>query len=447
MVLKVSIPIMIQNAITNFVSLLDNLMVGQLGTEEMSGVAVFNQINNVFAITVFGLVSAASLFGTQFFGKGDHEGHKNTFRFRLIAGVILSIMAVLLFYFKGSDLINLFLTDDGTSNLVLTHASGMKYLYVILIGILPFTISQVYASTLRETGETFVPMIAGLTAVFVNLILNYILIFGHFNAPKLGVVGAAIATDISRFVELGILIVFTHKNTDKFIFAKGAYLSAGIPRDLLKQIIIKGAPLLLNEFLWSLGMAILSQRYSTRGLVAVAALNISSVVVNLFNVVFIALGSSIGIVVGQLLGAGKEEEAVDTDRKMICFSVVVCFFIGAIMYVFAPKFPQLYNTIDEVKQIATSFIRISSIVMPLNSFYHAAYFTMRTGGKTVITFFFDSVLMLCVTAFGAYLITKYTALTVIPVYICVQLLELPKMIIGFILLKKRVWVNNLVEEL
>lgn len=447
MVLMIALPIMIQNGITNFVSLLDNMMVGQLGTEAMSGVAIVNQLMMIYNLCIFGALSAASLFSSQFYGRGNHEGVRHTFRFKFISCILLTALWIIVFMVGGDKLISLYLSDDGTSDIVATHAAGMSYLYIMLIGLIPYIFSQVYASTLRETGQTVVPMISSSVAVVTNLVLNYILIFGHFGAPALGVAGAAIATVISRFVEMIIVIVWTHANAAAYIFIQGVYRSFKVPVALAKQIIRKGMPLLINETLFSVGHAVLVQCYSTRGLNAVAAINISTTVSNLFNVIFIALGSAIGIVVGHLLGAGKTEEAVDTDRKMIFFSVAICCAIGGVMYVLAPLFPEIYNTSADVQELACGLIRIASVFMPLAAFYHAAYFTMRSGGKTVITFLSDSCYLLVVNVPIAFYLSRFTVLPLLIVYIVVQAADIIKGIIGLILIKKRVWVNNIVSDL
>lgn len=447
MVLMIAIPIMIQNGITNFVNLLDNVMVGQLGTEAMSGVAIVNQLMMIYNLCIFGALSAASLFSSQFFGRGNHEGVRDTFRFKFISCILLTALWIVVFMVAGEKLISLYLSDDGSSDIIATHAAGMSYLHIMLIGLIPYIFSQVYASTLRETGQTMVPMISSSVAVITNLILNYILIFGHFGAPALGVAGAAIATVISRFIEMIIVIVWTHAHAATYVFIQGVYRSLKLPATLAKQIMRKGLPLLINETLFSVGHAMLVQCYSTRGLNAVAALNISTTVSNLFNVIFIALGSAIGIVVGHLLGAGKTEEAVDTDRKMIFFSVSICCLIGGIMFVLAPLFPEIYNTSATVQEQACGLIRIASVFMPFAAFYHAAYFTMRSGGKTVITFLSDSFYLLVVNVPIAFYLSRYTVLPLLAVYIIVQAADIFKGVIGLILIKKRVWVNNIVSDL
>ncbi|MBO5371328.1 MAG: MATE family efflux transporter [Lachnospiraceae bacterium] len=444
MVLMVAIPIMIQNGIMNFVSLLDNIMVGRVGTEQMSGVAIVNQLIVVFNICIFGCVSGAGIFGTQFYGKGDHKGVRDTFRFKLFSGILLLIFWIVIFVLFEDPLIHLFLHEgSGAGDLEATYRYGREYLMFMLLGLIPSLITQVYASTLRETGETVLPMKAGIAAVFTNLILDYILIFGMGMIPALGVAGAAIATDIARFVECFIVVRWTHKHKAKNPFIEGAYQQFSIPKELSKEIILKGTPLLLNETLWSMGMAMLTQCYSTRGLAIVAGLNISTTVSNLFNVVFIALGSAISIVIGQLLGAGKLKEAVDTDRKMIFFSVAACLGIGAVMFMIAPVFPQIYNTTDEVQKLATQFLRVASTYMPIHAFVNALYFTLRSGGKTFITFLFDSVYVWLVNIPLAFVLTRFTDMNIIWIYFLCQFVDIFKCLIGGILVKKKVWVNDM----
>ena len=174
-------------------------------------------------------------------------------------------------------------------------------------------------------------MKAGVIAVFVNLILNYILIYGKLGAPALGVQGAAIATIISRFVECAVVLIHTHRHVQQNPFVKGLYSTLKVPAGLVAKIITKGMPLLLNETLWAAGMAMLTQCYSIRGLNVIAALNISNTINNVFNIVFLALGDSVAIIVGQLLGAGKMKEARDTDNKMIAFSVISCTVMAVFM--------------------------------------------------------------------------------------------------------------------
>ena len=445
-VLMVSLPIMIQNFITNFVSLLDNIMVGRVGTTAMTGVAITNQLIFVFNLVIFGCVSASGIFTAQFFGKGDQRGVADTMRFKLYSGLLLCAVGIGVFAFFGEPLINLYLQGEGAlEDAQASLAAGADYLRIMLFGLIPFVLVQCYASTLRETGETFIPMLAGIAAVLVNLVFNYILIFGKFGAPAFGASGAALATVLSRYVEMVIVLVWTHTHHDKNPFAKIAYQTARVPAPLVRSIMVKGMPLMVNELFWSIGVAALSQCYSWRGLHVVAAINISSTISNLFNVIHLALGSSVSIIVGQLLGAGKMEEAVDRDRKLIAFSTGLCFVIGAVMFAAAPLFPQIYNTEQQVRDLAAAIIRILALYMPLGAFLHASYFTLRSGGKTIITFLFDSAFICGISFPAAYILAHFTAVPIVWLYAIVQFIDIIKCIIGFILVKKRVWVQNIID--
>lgn len=444
-VIIITLPILIQNVITNFVSFIDNMMVGQIGTEQMSGVAIVNQLIFVFNLCVFGGVSGAGIFTAQFFGKGDNKGVRDTFRAKIAIVSVIFVAFVVGFYFFGTELISLFL-HEGEDALDLNAALkfGERYLLIMLIQIPLFALSQAYSGTLREIGYTVLPMVSGVVAVVVNVGLNYALIFGKLGFPELGIEGAAIATVIARFFETFIVMIWTHTHRKKYKFIKGAYRSLKIPGALLLNIFKKGFPLMLNEVLWALGMTMLAQCYSVRGLEAVSAQNIASTVSNVFFCGFFAFGSAISIIVGQHLGAGDLELAVDEDRKLIFGAVVVCFFIGGLMAALSSLFPQIYNTTDTVKSIATSMLLISSMLMPVNAFVHTAYFTLRCGGKTLVTFLFDSMFVWCVATPAAFVLSRFTDMNVVMLYAIVQGLDIIKCVVGYILVRKRVWVNDLV---
>lgn len=447
MLLAVALPIIVQNGITNFVSLIDNIMIGRVGTEQMTGVSIVNQLLFVFNISIFGLISGAGIFGAQFYGKGDEEGVRYTFRFKIMACMVFSVIAIILFTVFDDELISLFLHEGSDSgDIEKTLYYGKKYLMIMCIQLIPSAITQSYASTLRERGETMLPMIAGVAAVVINVCFNGVLIFGVFGIPALGVVGAAIATCIAKTVELLIVICWTRRHSREHSFIVGAFKSMYIPSYLMRQILIKGTPLMLNEALWSLGMAFLVQCYSVRGLAVVAAVNIASTLTNLFNVVFISIGSAISIIIGQLLGAGKMEEARDTDNKLIFTAVSSCVFLGIIVILIAPLFPMIYKTTGEIRGLATVFIRISGMLMPVAAFLNSAYFTIRTGGKTFITFLFDSVFVWAITIPVAFCMSRFTDISIIPIYFACQAVDIIKCIIGLMLLKSGIWLNNIVKE-
>lgn len=443
--LLLALPMIVQNAITNLVSFLDNIMVGQLGTEQMSGVAIVNQLIFVYNLAIFGAVSAASIFGAQYYGKGDHKGHMYSFRFKLYATLLVTAFAILLFLIKGGNLISLYLTDttgNGATEQALQY--GLEYLSIMVVGLIPFAINQSYATNIKETGQTLIPMIASFVAVGTNAVLDYLLIFGIGPFPKLGVMGAALATVIARYIEAIIVIVWAHTHAKQNQYLKGAYVGFGVPGQELKEILIKGFPLMMNEVLWAAGMTAVTQCYSVRGLSVVAGLNIATTITNLFNIVYLQLGACISIVVGQYLGAGKLEEAKDADNKMIAFSVFCCIIMAAVMLVVGRFFPAIYNTSEEIKKLATSFIAVSAMIMPFCSFSHASYFTLRSGGKTFVTFLFDSVFTWVIVVPTAFVLAHFTGLGIVSIYFFVQATEMIKVIIGYCMVRSNVWLVRMV---
>ena len=443
--LWLALPMILQNAITNLVSFLDNIMVGQLGTEQMSGVAIVNQLIFVYNLAIFGVVSAASIFGAQYYGKGNHKGHMYSFRFKIYAAVLVTLLTILLFVTKGSDLIALYLTDtagNGATEAALQY--GLQYLAIMMAGLIPFAVNQAYATNIKETGQTFIPMAASFAAVGSNALLDYLLIFGIGPFPELGVQGAALATVLARYIEALIIIVWAHRNRQKNRYLEGAYTGFGMPGSELKAIIIKGFPLMINEVLWAAGMTVVTQCYSVRGLEVVAGLNIATTITNLFNIVYLQLGACISIVVGQYLGAGELEKAKDADNKMIVFSVFCCVVMAVLRLFVGGIFPQIYNTSDEIKLLATSFIAVSAIIMPFYSFSHVSYFTLRSGGKTMVTFLFDSVFTWVIVVPTAFLLANYTGLGIVSVYFLVQATELIKVVIGYFMVRSDVWLVQMV---
>ena len=446
-VVALILPMMVQQGITQFVNLLDNVMVGRLGTQPMSGVAIVNQIVFIFNLTIFGGLSGASIFGAQFFGKGDMEGVRSTFRFRLLFGAVVVVLGMAVFLTWGEDLFSLYLDENASTpaELAATLNYAKDYTAIIIWGFFPFMIVQCYSSVLRDAGETVGPMVSSMIAIFVNLIGNYLLIYGSFGFPKLGVAGAALATVIARCSEMTYLVFYAHRRKKKFTFLQGAYRSFRIPLPLVRQIAVTGTPLLLNEVFWSIGTAMVSMCYATRGLTAVAATNINSTVWNLFAIVMAAMGNAIGILSGQLLGAGDIQGAKDTVRKLLFFSVAVNLLIGGAIVAVSPLIPFIYNTEAVVRQTATHLLMISGSFLPLSAFTQGSYFTIRSGGKTFITFLFDCVYTWVVCLPIAFLLSSFTSLPLEWVFLCVQAADILKAVIGAVMLKSGIWANNMVS--
>lgn len=443
----IALPIMLQNGITNFVNMLDNIMVGRIGTDPMTGVSIVNLLLFVWNLCVFGGLSGIGIFTAQYCGKRDTDGVRHTFRLQLLLSVLLVAVGLLVFLPGGRALISLYLHEDGgIGSPEATMQAAWSYLTVMCFGMLPFAVTQAYSTTVRSHGETVAPMTASFLAVAVNLAGNYILIYGKFGAPALGVIGAAAATVLSRFVELLYIVVWTHTHTSAMRFITGAFESLYVPKELVFSCIRKGTPLLINEALWSGGQATLTQCYSVRGLSVVSALNISQTLANVFNVAFIAMGIATSIIIGQLLGELGEQHAKELKEeafRLTFFSVFLCIISAALMLLVSGLFPKIYQTTDEIRALATGLICIAAAFMPVHSFNNAAYFIIRSGGKTWITFLFDSCFCWAVSIPAAFYLAHFTSVPILAMYALVTSFELVKIVIGAVLVQKGIWIKDI----
>ena len=411
----------------------------------MSAVSIVNQLIFIFNLLVFGSLSGAGIFSSQFFGNKNYEGVKQCFRFKLLIGFIVGNLGIIILYLYAEPLTSLYMNPETNSiqNIKETLSYASSYIRYIIIGLLPFAVSQCISSTIRESGETILPMLSSLCAIFINLIFNYLLIFGHLGFPKLGTDGAAIATSLSRFVELAFLLVVAYKMRNRLpVFKK--ILPLKIDNKLAKKIISKGTPLAMNEFFWSFGVAAINQCYSTRGLNVVAANNIAGTIYSLFIMACIAMGNTIAIIIGQKLGANQFDEAVDYNRKLTFLSFSMCIVLSIIMLLLAKPFPNLYNVTDDVKSIATMMIIVDGFLMPVAALYNSAYFTLRSGGKALLTSLFDSGLTCLLALPVAFILSRFTSLPLVPMYIIVRSLDIIKGALGIYLIRKKVWINRLV---
>ena len=437
----------LQNGITNFVSLLDNIMVGRLGTDPMTGVSIVNSLLFVWNLCVFGGLSGIGIFTAQYCGKEDHEGVRRTFRLELVMAVLLVAAGLCVFSFFGENLVNLYLHEDGGGgSAAATMQEALKYLEVMCAGFLPFALTQVYSTTIRSHGETVAPMAASFLAVAVNLIGNYVLIYGKFGAPALGVVGAAAATVLSRFVELLFIVIWAHTHKEAVPFIEGVFRSFYVPWELTAACIKKGLPLLLNEALWSGGQATLTQCYSVRGLSVVSAFNISMTISNVFNIAFIAMGSAIAIIIGQKLGEwgdSRPKEIREEAWRLTFFSVFLCVISALLLASVSWVFPRIYNTTDEIRGLATGLILITAAFMPIHAFNNASYFIIRSGGKTFVTFLFDSCFAWIVSIPAAFCLAHFTEVPILMMYAAVMAIEIIKVGIGLTLVNRGIWIRDI----
>lgn len=441
----VVVPIVLQMFITQFVSLLDNLMVGQVGGSEMTGVSLANQLLFVFNLAVFGSMSSASIFGSQYFGAKDKEGYQESFRFKWLLGLVVFTVSTLLFIFLDDELITFFInnSEDQTTDPVVALESAKAYLMIMLVGNLPFIIKEIYSTSLREMKETFVPMLSGIIAIIVNLLFNYLLIFGKFGFPELGIKGAAIATVLSRVVEMLVVVIYSYAKINKYDYFKGAY-SKTLKLKSVKMFMPKTIVMVSNEVLWSLGLTLILSCYALRGLDAVASLNICNTVSNVFWTIGSSIGNAAAILLGAQLGASKLKEAKEDSYKILFFALIVSIVFASIMVGSAYLVPGIYKVSDQIKELSRDLILLTALFIPMHTVDTVMYFILRTGGKVLITFAFDSLFIIAVKLPMALVLANFTTLAVIPMFLIITAMDLIKVVPGYILVDKGVWLKVIV---
>ena len=439
------LPMMVQSGITNFVNMLDNVMIGAVGTAQMTGVSIANQLFFVMTLCIFGAVSGSGIFSAQYFGCGDYEGVRNTFRFKVLFCGGLTLIGIVIFLLFGESLLALYMRgEQGSVDVGETMHWAKNYMYIMLVGLLPFALVQCYTGTLREGSEPALPMKAGIVAVLVNLSLNYVLIFGKLGAPALGAAGAAIATVIARFTEL-IFIIFASRDPIRFPYLRGVYRTLRVPAVLAKKFFLKSLPLVCNEVLWAGGLALVNQCYSVYGLDVMAAGNISTTFWNLFAIAYLALGNAVGIILGKMLGANSLQEAREASVRMIATSFGVTVGVGVLYFICANFIPLLYNTEPEIRRLATALMQIAAIAMPFEAITHATYFTLRSGGKMFVTVMFDACFMWGANVLPAFLLSRYTAIGILPLYAIIQFVAVIKAAVGISMVRSGTWIKNLTD--
>ena len=435
---QVAAPLVLQQLITTSVQLVDNVMVGRLGESSIGAVSVINQLYFIVILVTFGAYAGAGIFTSQFFGSGDHDKLKQTFRFKLITGALIALIALIIFTVFGENLIRLFTKNPETIK------QGLAYLKIARWSAFPWVISVAISNTFREMSITKPLLYISIVAIITNTLLNFLLIFGLLGFPALGVTGAAIATFISRFVELGLMIVLLIKKGS--IFNTKMTQMLHIQPKLLKSMIIMSIPLTLNELLWSTGQTAFLHAYSTRGDSALAALNISGAISQLVFVTFGGIATAVAVLVGNTLGKNALDEAKDNARKLIAFSVFFAVIAGLILFILSFFILNIYDVAETTKDIARFNIRINALFIPVYSFNVALFFTLRSGGDTKSTFLIDSGYMWVVAVPIAMVLAYFTDLKVTMMFLLIQSLDLPKMFFGLSRFRKEHWVKNLALE-
>lgn len=434
-VLFIAIPIMLQQMLTSSVNLLDNLMVGQLGDYAISGVAAANRFFSVGTFGMMGIITASSIFIAQYYGAKQHEHIQQSFRYSIVASLLVIMPFVLAGLLIPAQVAGFFNPDPQLADLV------SRYMPLAALTFVPQALSLSVGSAMRSLGNTKLPLYSSVIALFANAFLNYVFIFGHFGFPELGVLGAALGTLIARFIELGFLLLML-KNND-FAFKTRIVDMFKIEKHVIKTITLRGVPLVINEILWAGGHAVLFKFYATRGTFVMSAMAILQTTSDLFFVLFAGMASATTIMVAQPLGSNKLDLAKENAWKMFAFATLLSLFFALGLFGASFIVPGLYNISDDIHHLATTMIRIQAGFFWIYMLNAQSYFTLRAGGDMMNTLILDAGFMWCVNIVVVGSLAYFTNVSIFVLFIAGQLTDIIKLMISLRFVKQERWVKNL----
>ena len=435
------IPIIIQNLLSSLINMVDTIMVGGLGEISVAAIGIGNQYFFLYNMALSGIIGGAGLFIAQFFGKNDKENIRKITALSAISALILGIIFSIIAIFNPKFIIHFFSFDESVVKVAVKYFSIVGFCYPII------AISNVFSMGSRSIRNPNLGMVCSSISLGLNIILNYIFIFGKLGMPALGASGAALATVISRIVELILLISYVYfiKNDYELRFTfKDIRL---INTDLVKIYASKTLPTFLNDTLWAFGTVLYAVAYSKAGTSAIAASQIASSTGNFFimTAVCVAIGSS--IMIGNELGANNIKKAIEHSKKFSILVTVVGAIFGALLIVSIPLLLKVFSVTAGLAPDIKKIFWIMGILMALKTFNTFIIIgVLRSGGDTKYALFLE---MGCMW-FVSIPLTFLAAYKGVPIYILVALTyseEVVKFIFGVPRALSKKWANNIVKDI
>lgn len=435
-----AIPVTIQNVIASSLGMVDTVMVGALGNQPMAAVGVANQFGLIVFLMYAAIHSGVSIYIAQFWGKKDYEniGKVVNIGIALAAGASLLFSAVGIIF--PSQIVSIFNTDP------IVIEQGVAFLKILSLSFVFGSISFGLSVALRSIGKSVMPMVVSGIALGINTLLNYLLIFGLFGFPALGVRGAAIATLISRIIEMIIFLVVVSRSYD--ILRIRISVLRQVTFDLFKKVLSTMVPVILNELCWSVGFAAYSIAYGRISTEAFDAVQITNTVGNLFLVAGFGMASASAVMIGHMVGAGDEKKAREYAWRFVILCALGGVIIGAFMYVSAPLVVGLFKVTKDVLQTAVVILTINAIIIPIRLTNIVIIVgILRGGGDTKYAFIVESITMWCIGVPLAFIGAFVFKLEVQWVFLLVLAEELVKMICLVMRLMSINWIKNVVREI
>lgn len=434
-----TLPIVLQNLVSSSVSLVDNIMVGRLGTVELAAVSQANQWSTIMWIALFGLASGATVYASQFWGNKDEVGVRNVAGLSLMVALCAGLIFVLPAAFLPEQILSIFSNDPRVIEL------GAQYLQARALGYFFVCLTIALSATLKATGEVRIPMIASIAAVLTNITFNYLLIFGAYGFPKLGVVGAAYASNLAGFIELGLVVVLTAAK--KHVLFKN--FRDFRPRSLafVKRYFALMLPVVANEALWGLGTTMYAVIYGRLGTEIVAAVSISGAVLNTMYTVEVGIEHSSAVIMGNTIGAGKDDKIKLYSGRLLLAGLASGLLMGTLLFFGRDLILQLFGAEAAIVELTRTLLLIASVQIILKSVnYVNVVGILRAGGDSLFCMCME---VGCIWLIGIPLVALGGLVLHLPfplVYALTSVEEVVKLVFGMKRYFSMKWVHNLVEE-
>ena len=435
------IPIIIQNLLSNLINMIDTVMVGGLGEVSVASIGIANQYFFLYNMALSGIIGGSALFIAQFYGKSDKDNIRKITALSVISSLVLGIIFMLVAIFSPKFIINFFSQDEQVIKIAVNYFLIIGFCYPII------AINNVFSMGSRSIRNPKLGMICSTISLSINIILNYIFIFGKLGMPALGASGAALATVIARIIELILLISYIYfiKNDYELRFTfKDIKV---INKDLVKAYVSKTIPTFLNDTLWAFGTVLYAVAYSRAGTSAIAASQIASSTGNFFIItaVCVAIGSS--IMIGNELGADNIEKAIDYSKKFSKLVTIVGIIFGGLLIISIPMLLKIFSVSPSLAPDIINIFIIMGVLMALKTFNTFIIIgVLRSGGDTKYALFLE---MGCMW-FVSLPLTFFAAYKGLPIYILVALTyteEVAKFIFGVPRVLSKKWAKNIVKDI
>lgn len=436
--IHVALPVMLHALLLFIVNLIDNIMVGSVSNEAISGVFAANQATYILMIAAYGVIIGAGIYIQQYHGANDEQHLQQAFRYKIVIMLGFIVLVTLIYYLFGHHLVWMYCHNDTNSEAI--YAEGMKYFNLIVLSYIPYCLSMIYTTTVREIGKTKYALIAGIVAVLANVGFNALFIFGL----RLGVEGAALGTIVARVLELIVIVLLCH--VKKFRFTQELFKPFKIEKSLFKAISKKSIIFLANELFWVVGTILLSLAYAQRNGV-LSALSVVNSMGNIFNIIFQGLSIGIGVLVGGYLGQSDFENAKRYTKNVYYLGFLLSAIFGVLIIVFSSIIPKMFKEIDPNQiGVAKDLLIIYGALLWGNCLYCCCYMTLKTGGQAFVTFCLDSGLMWLVSVPLVWSLVSFTSLSILVIYAIIMSFDLVKFAIGISYVRKGTWLKNLAKD-